>query len=340
MTLERRYRRLLLAYPGPYRRGHGAEIVTTLLEMAAPGQTRPAASDAWHLFLSGLRQRFRLPSGRPLVLIAAVLITLVTGAFGAAAGSWAAEQTFTDLPGDAGVEALTRQVAGGGAEFGSDRAASPWWTTMVHAGVDEPSYTPEAAQARLTAHGWQVTAIQPRSGTSATFDPATGATVSEAVRSSAFEATRDGLRLQATGYVRAGHGVVNVQLWPADTGAVAPLMIAGAVLGLLAGWLLTAAGAYRLRPLPTSRRRVVATLTTLALGALAVPAFALWVNVWRVLEHREMPIFTVHSALSAGPYWSYGTTWLLPQLAAAGLLLSLIAWAVTLRRPPPTPVEA
>ncbi len=34
---ERHYRRLLWAYPGPYRRRHGAEIVTTLLDMAESG---------------------------------------------------------------------------------------------------------------------------------------------------------------------------------------------------------------------------------------------------------------------------------------------------------------
>jgi hypothetical protein len=34
--LERHYRRLLLAHSGRYRRHHGTEIVTTLMEMAEP----------------------------------------------------------------------------------------------------------------------------------------------------------------------------------------------------------------------------------------------------------------------------------------------------------------
>ena len=42
--LERTYRRLMLAYPGRYRRRHGTEIVTTLLEMAAPASGTPAAA--------------------------------------------------------------------------------------------------------------------------------------------------------------------------------------------------------------------------------------------------------------------------------------------------------
>src|ERR1044071_3886966 len=103
--------------------------------MADHGQTRPTAADAWHLIGSGLRQRFRL-TARPLVWLAAGVITLVGGGRGggpgAGAGSWAAEQTFTELPRDTQVEALTRLVAGGGGdEFGMDRAASPWWTEMA-----------------------------------------------------------------------------------------------------------------------------------------------------------------------------------------------------------------
>jgi hypothetical protein len=62
VRLERRYRRLLLAYPRRFRHEHGAAIVTTLVEMAEPGRTRPAVRDAWHLCASGVRQRFRLPA--------------------------------------------------------------------------------------------------------------------------------------------------------------------------------------------------------------------------------------------------------------------------------------
>ena len=341
MTLERRYHRLLLAYPGPYRRGHGTEIVTTLLEMAPPGQTRPSASDAWHLFRSGLGQRFRLPSGRPLVWVAAVLITVVTGAFGAAAGSWVAEQTFTDLPGDAAIEALTRQAAGGGNEFGMDRSASPWWTTLATGGVDAPSYTPEAAQARLTADGWSVTAIRTVPGSSFTTDPVTGATIEVPAPGSVFEATRDGLTMQVSGYITPEHGTISAEFWPADTGAMRPLMLAGAALGLIAGWLLTASGAYRMRALPPGRRRSAAVLTGLALVTLALPALALWVNVGRVLRPTDPPAWTVHSAFNPGPYWSYGPAWMVLVLAVIGLVLAVDAWVLLLlRRPAPAPVTA
>lgn len=63
--LERRYGRLLLAYPAPYRAVRGDEILGTLMEAARPGQTRPALRERRALLLGGLRVRFgadrRLP---------------------------------------------------------------------------------------------------------------------------------------------------------------------------------------------------------------------------------------------------------------------------------------
>jgi hypothetical protein len=40
-------------------------------------------------------------------------------------------------------------------------------------------------------------------------------------------------------------------------------------------------------------------------------------------------VFTVHSALNAGPYWSYGTPLMLLDLALAGTVLGLAAWAAS-----------
>ncbi|MEV1000186.1 hypothetical protein [Nonomuraea sp. NPDC050202] len=55
--LERRYRRLLLAYPRTYRRAHGDELLDVLLEEAAPGQRVPVPREAWGLLTGGLRSR-------------------------------------------------------------------------------------------------------------------------------------------------------------------------------------------------------------------------------------------------------------------------------------------
>ncbi len=88
MGAERRFRRLLRAYPRAYRDSHGAEILTTLLDLAEAGRGRPGPGQLLHLVLCGLRQRFRLPAGRPAAWMAALLAAVALGAFGSAAGTW------------------------------------------------------------------------------------------------------------------------------------------------------------------------------------------------------------------------------------------------------------
>ncbi|MEV6158420.1 hypothetical protein AB0L53_49630 [Nonomuraea sp. NPDC052129] len=59
-ALERRYRRLLLAYPKRYRAAHGDELLDVLLESAAPGQSTPVLREAWGLLRGGVRTRITL----------------------------------------------------------------------------------------------------------------------------------------------------------------------------------------------------------------------------------------------------------------------------------------
>ncbi|SIQ45047.1 hypothetical protein [Micromonospora avicenniae] len=85
--LERRYLRLLLAYPTGYRRSRGAEIVGTYLDLAAPGRRWPSLADAADLLRGGLRQRLRAagaPDLIPGVRLAAVLAFLTATTFAAA----------------------------------------------------------------------------------------------------------------------------------------------------------------------------------------------------------------------------------------------------------------
>ncbi|GAA2290963.1 hypothetical protein GCM10010149_42680 [Nonomuraea roseoviolacea subsp. roseoviolacea] len=56
-ALERRYRRLLLAYPRKYRAAHGDELLDVLLESAAPGRSVPEPREVWGLLLGGVRSR-------------------------------------------------------------------------------------------------------------------------------------------------------------------------------------------------------------------------------------------------------------------------------------------
>ncbi|MEU8254957.1 hypothetical protein AB0C06_11915 [Micromonospora inaquosa] len=89
--LERRYLRLLRAYPADYRRARGAEIVGTYLDLAAPDQRWPAPVDAADLVRGGLRQRLRaagvtdlIPGVRLAALLAVVTATALAGVWGAA----------------------------------------------------------------------------------------------------------------------------------------------------------------------------------------------------------------------------------------------------------------
>jgi hypothetical protein len=107
---DTRYRRLLWAYPGHYRRRHGAELVTTLLDLTERGRLGPG--QLVHLVLCGLRQRFRLPAGRPLAAVTAVLAAVALGALGTAGGTWLGWQTAAPLPSAHELRTLTAAMTG------------------------------------------------------------------------------------------------------------------------------------------------------------------------------------------------------------------------------------
>ncbi|MBY8873933.1 hypothetical protein K7640_19060 [Micromonospora sp. PLK6-60] len=65
--LERRYLRLLWAYPAAYRRARGAEIVGTYLDLAAPGRRWPTPADAVDLARGGLAARLRAAGATDLL---------------------------------------------------------------------------------------------------------------------------------------------------------------------------------------------------------------------------------------------------------------------------------
>ncbi|MEU5564694.1 hypothetical protein [Micromonospora musae] len=85
--LERRYLRLLRAYPADYRRSRGTEIVGTYLDLAGPDQRWPSPADAADLLRGGLRQRVRAAGAADLapgVRLAAVLAFLTATTLAAA----------------------------------------------------------------------------------------------------------------------------------------------------------------------------------------------------------------------------------------------------------------
>lgn len=58
--LERRYRRLLLAYPPQVRAARADEILTTLAESGGGDRRMPSVREAWSLLVEGVRARARL----------------------------------------------------------------------------------------------------------------------------------------------------------------------------------------------------------------------------------------------------------------------------------------
>lgn len=92
--LERRYARLLGAYPAGYRHEHQAEILATLLDSARPGQRHPSFREATALVLGGLRTRARLAARQSLWSLWAeglrlgVLLLLVSVTASAVSATW------------------------------------------------------------------------------------------------------------------------------------------------------------------------------------------------------------------------------------------------------------
>ncbi|BCY13121.1 hypothetical protein [Actinoplanes sp. L3-i22] len=382
--LERRYRLLLRAYSGWYRRRHGTELITTLLEMAEPGRSRPSRADAWHLITSGLRQRFRLPSGRPFALVAAVLVTAALGVAGAAAGSWLGARTFADLPTPAAAQDILDTAVTDPADLHeaprswSQPGSADFVQFMAFPRAQDPgpvpTWTVEQARDGLVAAGWKIKEFTVRpipvldgtnriapnadlvTSTTVYADPAAPpiATFANPHRYAVLTAERDGLILHATATDAVGgntadpaaqvyRGGVNGKIFAARTVAYLPLTVAGALLGALAGWLLSAACAYRVRPMSQVRRRTTAELTAIALAAWVLPAFAI-VREGALLAANlgvDQPVHTLHSVLRPG-WWYLDSlpAWLTPICAITAVVVGLLGLISTGGRSPSRPDRA
>ncbi|MEU4567114.1 hypothetical protein [Micromonospora sp. NPDC023956] len=86
--LERRYRRLLRAYPPEYRRTRGDEIVGTYLDLAGPHDRRPSLADAADLLRGGLRQRLRAAGATDVLPGVRLAATLALTAATVLAAGW------------------------------------------------------------------------------------------------------------------------------------------------------------------------------------------------------------------------------------------------------------
>ncbi|MER7275586.1 hypothetical protein ABT369_14105 [Dactylosporangium sp. NPDC000244] len=297
-ALPRRYRRLLLAYPARYRRRHGAEILTTLMDAAEPGRERPTAAEVRDIVAGGLRQRFRLPTGRVMVL-AAVLSALIAGGLGAGLGSvsgWAV----AGRPDDAVAGELLGVVAGTATGHRAERRPEAFGlrSRVIAQAVRPPHVTPDEAGARLAAAGWQVEPTE--------FD-------------GTLRATRGGVEAYVQVAAIGSNTMLLVDMAPALPAFTAPLTVAGAVLGLAAGWLLAARIGYRLRRAPLWQRVAVGELAALAVLLMAWPTIVAWgYLVW------PGPALT-------NAYAAYETQRLIPA-AGLGLALAAVALATVIRK--------
>ncbi|GIM90670.1 hypothetical protein Ato02nite_024630 [Paractinoplanes toevensis] len=285
----RHYRRLLRAYPRAYRDHRGSEIITTLLEMAEDGRGRPGLRQTLHLVLAGLRQRFRLPARRPLVWVAAVLAAAALGAAGSAAGTRLGWQTAGSLPSDRELRALNAAMTGMPADAAVYREVSamkgPHALVRADGGGD---VSPQRLRAALTAAGWHLTSFEEQQGSLVTGTDLKGRTPISGVD---YTATKGSLKLDGNGWAITGEArrgetvtaMYGTAVWPREAAAVRPLTIGGLLAGALAGWLLVAAFAYRVR---RSGWPASATATA-AFAAAAWPAHQLYREAYDVMMYAH-----------------------------------------------------
>jgi hypothetical protein len=335
--LERRYRRLLLAYPRAYRHHRGAEMVTTLLEMAEAGRARPDRGQAVHLVLCGLAQRFRLPAGRPLTWAGAALAAVLLGGFGALGGTWLGWQTAAAVPSDGELRRLNASMTGmpAPAAVYRERSSMNGPHTLVRAD-GASTCSAERIRAALDSAGWRITSFHEGDGATIVDLARDPAGVRIPTRFARFTAAKGGLKLAGHGSVitsgadrgLAGQASYDTAVWPREAAAVRPLTIAGLLGGLLAGWLLAAAFAGRVRRSGGRGRWAATVLSGAGLAAATVPAYQQYRDAYQVMvyAHGSPYPYVVHGPDDAG---------LTLMCLVAGLLTVIAARTARAARPDP-----
>ncbi|MFU8873768.1 hypothetical protein [Micromonospora sp. SL4-19] len=312
MTLEGWYRCLMLAYPRGYRRSHGEELVTILLDAVPPGRARPTFREVVDLLRGGLRQRFRLPVGKaPLVV--AVLTALIVGAFGSAAGAWLGWRAAAPLPADPAARSITTMALGQpyiDTFYRNEGLLESGHTMMTYAPVRTAAWS--AADARARFAGWRI----------------------EPGGNDWFAATQGGLRVRVFGH----DGVVDVVFYQVEPPWVPIATAAGWLAGAVSGWLLVGWAWYAargsgprpriavqttngtLRWSPPLYRAALGLLSAVGLAALARPAVATYDEL---LALYAEPVDPWAPKL---PSWSWYTWY--AHLTMAGMIALTLAVAV------------
>ncbi|MGA8116788.1 MAG: hypothetical protein WCA46_24400 [Actinocatenispora sp.] len=349
--LARRYRRWLLAYPRTYRHERGPEIVATLLEVAGPSRSRPAAREAVHLLGHGLGRR-AAEAGRRAFVVAAFAAVL-GGLSGIALGSWLAwRQVDPMAPDRAMATGLARTVLpghpSGPSYFGRHTFWNPYSDNSLHGGTgvrpgsasfgahisshaDYREVTAAVAR-RMRAHGWQdVHTTIDRYGPH-TSPPA---------------------EAEVTG-TRAGC-LASVQIWAGDSDnktslfldlmwAEPPGHLAGTVAGGVAGALVAALfGLYTSKRMRRRSRGMQRTYSFLCLATLLMLTPACLGNIPTATGSLLANTDRNHSGPSV--YWGGFVIYGAEPLAILSLVpilavLVLCLWPRPVTTPTPTPSTA
>jgi hypothetical protein len=209
--------------------------------------------------------------------------------------------------------------------------------------AQRPNWTVENARTGLTAAGWAITefTVHPSPASiTCTTDATSQETCTFTSTTATVTAERDGLILRgtATDFLAdksgdAWTGGVEGELFAARGAAYLPLIITGGLLGALAGWLLIAALAYRMRCLPPGSGRLAVAFTGVT-ATIAVPAvWAVIVNAVMLGEHLtdNGPVYTLHAALLPGSHLDGVAAWLIPGCTIATAAAAAITVGILVR---------
>jgi hypothetical protein len=255
VSFEQSYRLLLRAYPRRYRQVRGAEMLTTLMELAEPGRQRPTWRDGADLVLGALRYRFAPPRGRRYLILAAVNAIAFGIVFGSLAATlaWRVAQAQADrqlapaLVAEAGLSGALPTDENGGLAL---NGVPPAWLPVTREGADipvgatdGPGVRPADLRDRLAAAGWQVDGWQV-DGWQVDGWQVDGWQVDGTIPDNGtvigFTAHRDGdaIRVHALElFNRDDAHLVGITYYHRRPAVVLPAAAGGLALGLLAGWL-------------------------------------------------------------------------------------------------------
>lgn len=175
--LGRAYRRLMHVYPAWYRRDRGLEILTTLLDDAAPGQHRPRFADVAGLISGGLRARARPPRSLvawPVTIMVSLSVAVAAASAAVLVSGYPGPPTEEEaiVAATIAVGPPTYNVPGpvlhcpcayqGGHDqvVRTDEEPMRYDNTFVYYAVSEVERNSVRARQRLVAAGWSVSAQQ------------------------------------------------------------------------------------------------------------------------------------------------------------------------------------